>query len=56
MYRFLVSKLALDDSERVLHFASYRGLSVFNISFPINGVVRYMGQLARTAVDTEIDL
>lgn len=56
IHRFLVAELALDDSECVLHFAPNRGFAIFNVSFPVDGVVRYMRQFARTAVDAKINL
>ena len=48
-------KLALYDSENVLHLTAHGGLAVLNESFPVNSVVRYLRQFLRTAVNTVVD-
>ena len=45
---FPVPKLAFDDSEYVLHFASGRGFLLFKITGPVDGVVTYSGESAGT--------
>ena len=52
---FSVPKLAFDDSEYVLHFATDRGFLLFNITGPIDGVITYFGKSAGTQVDTVVD-
>ena len=55
MHCFLVTKLALDDSESVFNLASHRGLTTFNITIPMKCVIRYFGQTAGATVDTVIN-
>ena len=50
-----VPKLAFDDSEYVLHFASDRGFLLFNITCPVDGVVAYSGESAGTQVDAVVN-
>ena len=52
---FSVPKLAFDDSEYVLHFASDRGFLLFNITCPVDGVVAYSGESAGTQVDAVVN-
>ena len=56
IYRFLVAKLTLDDPECVLYFTAHRGFAVFNVAFPVDGVVANLGKTARTAVDAEVNV
>ena len=51
---FPVAKLALDDSECVLHLTAYRGLSALNKPFPVNCFVRCMRQFSGTAVNAVV--
>lgn len=40
----------------MLYLASYRGFSIFNIPFPVNGIVRYPGQFAGAAIYPIVNL
>ena len=55
-YRFPVTELALDDPEYVFHLAAHRGFAVFDVAFPIDGVVTDFGKTAGAAVDAEVNL
>ena len=52
---FSIPKLAFDDAEDRLHFASNGGFAAFNISSPVNGLVAYLGELAGAEVDAVVD-
>ena len=52
---FSIPKLAFDDAEDMLHFASNGGFAAFNISSPVNGLVAYLGELAGAEVDAVVD-
>ena len=40
----------------MFYFATYSGFSVFNITFPVNRMIRYLWKTFRTAIDAKIDL
>ena len=45
----------LHNSVGVFHLAAHSGFAMLNVSLPVNGVVRNLGQPARPAVDAEFD-
>ena len=51
IHGFLVVELTLYDPKCVFNLTSHRGLAVFNVSFPVNCVVRYMRQLYSMSVN-----
>lgn len=51
---FFITELTLDDPKCVLYLTAHRGLAVLNISFPVNRVVGYMGQLSGAAVNAVV--
>ena len=56
IHRLAVPELTLNDSEGVLYLAAHRGFAVFNVAFPVDGMVTYFGETAGTAVNTEVNL
>ena len=40
----------------MFHLAAYRGFTIFNEAFPIDGIVTDFGKTVGTAVDPEINL
>ena len=52
---FPVVKLTFDDPECVLHLTAHRGFTIFDISFPIDGIVGNPGQLAGTTVNAVVN-
>ena len=53
--RLFIAELTLNNSKRVLHLTAHRGLSVLNISFPINCVIRHMRQFSGAEVNAVVD-
>ena len=39
----------------MFYLAAYSGFAMFNVSLPVNGVARNLGQAARPAVDAGFD-
>ena len=53
---FSKAKCVFDNFKSMFYFATYSGFSVFNVTFPVNRMIRYLRQAFRTAADAKIDL